>query len=82
MLFKLIKSKGWNDIYNIGNDCEVHIEGLVDTLMRVKGIYREVEWSDLRDGDHTRRRPDLTKLYKVIGKHKHKLLIDGLRETI
>lgn len=70
MIFKLINSDGWNDIYNIGNTEETSIKYLVELLEEKYGKKLIKLSTKLRDGDHSRRCPDISKLLKVIGDYK------------
>ena len=56
-----------NDIVNIGNDLEVSVLDLAKTVIRITGsTSRIVHLPALKEGDMTRRKPDITKMTSVL----------------
>jgi len=58
-----------NDVVNIGSDVEITIDELADTVIDVVGSKsKKVYMPPLAEGDMSRRKPDITKMKKVLGK--------------
>ena len=67
-----------NGVYNIGNNREVSIRYLAETIMRKMGKEPAFRFLPEREGDHKRRCPDTSKLLSVIGDQKMISLEDGI----
>ena len=79
LTWKLINSpKSYNGIYNVGNPDEIKILDLAKRLMLKFGLDAKFSFIPGRDGDHLRRRPDISKLLSTIGKYDFMSLDDGL----
>jgi UDP-glucose 4-epimerase len=58
-----------NDTYNIGNDEEITIKELAATIIRLTGsASRIVHLPPLKEGDMTRRQPDITRMRSLLGR--------------
>jgi UDP-glucuronate decarboxylase len=70
------------DPVNLGNDSEITILELVQTIEKILGRPLKVVHKPLPKDDPTRRRPDLTRARKVLGYEPQVRLEEGLRRTI
>lgn len=70
------------DPVNLGNDKEITILELVQTLQRVLGRDLKVVHQPLPQDDPTRRRPDLTRARTLLGFQPRIPLEEGLRQTV
>ena len=71
-----------NDVVNIGNDDEITILELAETIIKVtKSKSKIVFLPKLEEGDMPRRQPDLYKMRKIFTK-KHFSLEEGLKKTL
>jgi UDP-glucuronate decarboxylase len=78
----MLKSYCVNDVMNVGNDEEFSVLKLAETVLRVTGSKSEIKFvAPLKEGDMTRRRPDITKMKRLIGRPLLSLE-DGLKKTI
>ncbi|HEU4717546.1 MAG TPA: NAD-dependent epimerase/dehydratase family protein [Bacteroidia bacterium] len=58
-----------DEVVNIGNDNEISILDLARTIIRVTGSRSEIiHGPALKEGDMTRRRPDVTKMKQLLGR--------------
>ena len=58
-----------NDVINIGNDTNLTILSLAETIIRLTGSRSKVEFlPPLKEGDMTRRHPDTTKMMSILRK--------------
>ena len=72
-----------NDVVNVGGEDEVPILELAKTIIRLTNSESKiVHLPALVDGDMTRRRPDTTKMKKLLNNKKLVSLEDGLRKVI
>jgi UDP-glucose 4-epimerase len=72
-----------NDVLNIGNDNEVTILELANTIIKLtKSSSQVVHLPPLKDGDMTRRRPDTTKMKQLLNNRKLVSLEEGLKRVI
>lgn len=78
---KLIE-KVSNEVVNLGNDKEVKILDLARLLHEIEGKEFKPKFLPEREYDHKRRRPDITKLKKLIDDYPKTNLEDGLKKTI
>jgi UDP-glucuronate decarboxylase len=61
------KNKFVNDVVNIGNDKETSVIELAQTIIRLtKSRSKIVHLSPLKEGDMTRRQPDITKMHELL----------------
>jgi dTDP-glucose 4,6-dehydratase len=67
---------------NLGNDAEITILELVETIGRILGRRLQTVHQPLPQDDPVRRRPDLTRARTLLGYEPRVRLEDGLRETI
>jgi len=67
---------------NLGNDREISMLELVETIGKVMGRSLEVVRKPLPQDDPARRRPDLTRARDVLGYEPKVALEQGLRETV
>lgn len=78
---KLIE-KTSNEIVNIGNDKETKIVDLAKTMHKLENKKFNPKYLPGREYDHKRRRPDISKLKKLIDDHPKITIEEGLKETI
>ena len=67
---------------NVGNDREITMTELVNTIQKVIGKPLRIEHKPLPQDDPTRRRPDLTRARTLLGYEPQVSLEEGLRKTI
>ena len=71
-----------NDVVNIGGDVEITILDLAKTIIKItKSKSKIVHLPPLKDGDMTRRKPDLARMNKLLNRKPVKLE-DGLMRII
>jgi Nucleoside-diphosphate-sugar epimerases len=71
-----------NDTVNIGSDFEISIIDLAKLIIKITGSKSEiVHLPPLKEGDMTRRRPDITKMKKLLNRPMISLE-EGIRRTI
>ncbi len=76
------KNKFVNDVLNIGNDVETTIIDLAELVIKVTKSSSKIKFiNPLKEGDMTRRQPDLVKMKKVFQK-KHITLEEGLQKVL
>ncbi len=76
------KNKFVNDVLNIGNDVETTIIDLAELVIKVAKSSSKIKFiNPLKEGDMTRRQPDLVKMKKVFPK-KHITLEEGLQKVL
>jgi UDP-glucuronate decarboxylase len=76
------RSKYINDVVNIGNDNETTILELAQTIIRItKSKSKIVHVPALKDGDMTRRLPDIAKMRELLGKDLT-TLEDGINKLL
>lgn len=76
------ENKFVNDVFNIGNDIEITIVKLAELIIKITKSKSKIIFVDpLKDGDMTRRQPDLTKMREVF-KGNHISLEDGIKRII
>ncbi len=80
-LFRLMDSETYEPV-NLGNDREISMLELVQSISRVIGRELPVEYRPLPQDDPVRRRPDLTRARQVLGYEPRVSLEDGLRQTV
>jgi UDP-glucose 4-epimerase len=65
----LMKNKCINETINIGNDNEITILKLAEEIIRVtKSKSKIIHLPALKEGDMSRRKPDITKMKKLLGR--------------
>jgi nucleoside-diphosphate-sugar epimerase len=58
-----------NEVYNIGSDIVITIKELAQTIIELTGSSSKIVFlPPLRDGDMTRRQPDISKMKELLGK--------------
>jgi nucleoside-diphosphate-sugar epimerase len=67
---------------NIGNDTEITIGELAETIVRLTGSSSKVTYEPLPAGDPVRRRPDLTLARDLLGFQPEVDVEHGIAETI
>jgi nucleoside-diphosphate-sugar epimerase len=82
LTWKIIISNAKNEIINLGNDEEVSIIDLANSIMSSMGLKPSYETSDDRSGDHMRRQPDISKLLKIVGDYNFIDLETGLSRCL
>ena len=77
-----IKNNIWvNDVVNIGSDIEMTIVDLAKVVIDVtKSKSKIVHLPALKEGDMTRRKPEISKMMNVLGRNLTKIE-DGIRLT-
>jgi len=71
-----------NDTVNIGSDQEITVLDLAKTILKLTGSKSEIiHLPALKEGDMTRRKPDITRMKQLLGRDMT-LLEDGIRKTI
>lgn len=71
-----------NEIVNVGNDKETKIVDLAKTMHKIEGKKFDPKYLPGREYDHKRRRPDISKLKKLINDYPKITLEEGLNKTI
>ena len=80
----LILENGYfrNEIVNIGNDVEYNIKDLAEIIINItKSKSKIVHLAPLKDGDMTRRQPDISKMKKIL-KRDLIILEEGIKKVI
>ncbi|MDQ3046514.1 MAG: NAD-dependent epimerase/dehydratase family protein [Bacteroidota bacterium] len=76
------ENKFVNEVVNIGGENEITIRELAETIIRVTGSKSKiVHLPALKDGDMTRRKPDITKMKQLLTSEPVKLE-DGLKKLL
>ena len=71
-----------DDVVNIGNDQEISVKELANTIKRITGSSSKIVHLDpLAEGDMTRRQPDIEKMERLL-KRPFTSLEDGLKKII
>jgi nucleoside-diphosphate-sugar epimerase len=71
-----------NDVVNVGNDKLTTIQELAETIIRItKSKSKIISLPPLKEGDMTRRQPDITKM-KVLLKRPLITLEDGMSKIL
>jgi UDP-glucose 4-epimerase len=71
-----------NDTVNIGSDFEITVLDLAKLIIKITGSKSEiVHLPALEEGDMTRRKPDVAKMKKLLGRELI-TIEDGIRKTI
>jgi UDP-glucose 4-epimerase len=71
-----------NDVVNIGSDEEITVEDLANRIKKVVNSTSELMWlPPLKEGDMTRRKPDISKMRSVLGRELT-CLEDGVRKMM
>ena len=67
---KVIENNLWiNEMANVGSDVEISINDLAKLIIEVTGSSsNKIHLPPLKEGDMTRRKPDITKMRKVLGR--------------
>lgn len=81
-LVRKIMEKCSNEIINIGNDAEIKIVDLAKKIHELENRKFIPTYLPEREYDHKRRRPDISKLKKLIDDHPQIILDEGLKKTI
>ena len=81
-LLKLLHSDLNADPVNIGNQTELTIKELADTIIRLTGSKSTIQYNKLPEDDPERRRPDITKAQKLLKWSPKIQLEEGLKKTI
>lgn len=71
-----------NEIINLGNDKEIKIIELAKKIHELENIEFKTKFLPDREYDHKRRRPDITKIKKLILDEPRISLEEGLKKTI
>ena len=70
-----------NDVINVGNDYEITILELAKLVLKITSSNSKIIHRDpLKEGDMTRRKPDITKMKKVLGRELLSLE-DGMKKV-
>jgi len=76
------ENKFINDVLNIGNDIEFTIQEVAELVIKVtKSKSKIIFVNPLKEGDMTRRQPDLSKMREVFHK-KHLILEEGIKRIL
>jgi UDP-glucuronate decarboxylase len=71
-----------NDVVNVGSDHEISVLELAKLIIKITGSKSEiVHLPALKEGDMTRRKPDISKMKALLGRPTTKLE-DGIKKTI
>ena len=72
-----------NDVANIGNDIEISIMELAKIIIEITGSKSKiVHLPPLKEGDMTRRKPDITNMKKLLGGRKLLSIEDGIKKIL
>ncbi len=78
----LVDSLCLNEVINIGNDVEYTILELAEVIIKqVNSKSKIIHLPPLKDGDMTRRKPDLSKMKSILGRELISL-VDGINKTL
>lgn len=77
--YKLTMSGITNQTFNIGNDVEVTILDIAGMVFKALGLDESIKHLPARKGDHLRRRPDTSKVKKVIGDYSYIQVEEGIK---
>jgi UDP-glucuronate decarboxylase len=66
---------------NLGNDAEITIRELAETIIDLTGSASRIKHSPLPEDDPRRRRPDISLARRTLGWTPRTTLTDGLRRT-
>lgn len=69
------------DVVNLGNDYEITIKHLAETIIQTFDTDSEITYEPLPEDDPSRRRPDLTKAQRLLDFEPEVGLEAGLRKT-
>lgn len=76
------QNKFINDVLNVGNDKAITIEELAKLIIKITKSKSKIIFVDpLKEGDMTRRQPDLSKMREVFSK-KHIELEEGIKKIL
>lgn len=68
-LTTLFSEKYKNDVYNIGNDVVISIKELAETIIELTGSSSRIVYlPPLKDGDMTKRQPDISKMRELLNR--------------
>ena len=81
-IINLIEKAEPYSVYNIGNDSEITINTLANTIKDLTDSSSEIEFKPLPKDDPTRRKPDISKAKKDLNWEPQIKLEDGLKKTI
>jgi len=71
-----------NDVVNIGSDIEIHILDVAKLVIEITGSKSKLSYlPPLKEGDMTRRKPDITKMKELLGR-KPMPLKDGIKKVL
>ena len=71
-----------NDVMNVGNDEETTVKELAERVIQATGSASKITFLPaLKEGDMTRRRPDITKMKSILGRELTRL-DEGLKKTL
>lgn len=80
-IYKLLMSE-YNYPVNIGNPCEITLNELAKTIIRLTDSKSKIIYKSLPEDDPKQRRPDITKAKKILKWEPKVNLTQGLTETI
>jgi len=81
-LVRKLVEKISNEVINVGNDKEITINKLAETIHKIENKKFNPKHLKEREYDHKRRQPDITKLKKLIDDYPKITLEKGLKKTI
>jgi UDP-glucose 4-epimerase len=71
-----------NDVMNVGNDEEFSIKELAEKIIQITGSTSKIKFlAALKEGDMSRRRPDISKMKAIIN-GPLVTLEEGIKKTI
>ena len=73
---------GFSDVFNIGNENEITILNLAETIIKLTNSNSKIILKDLPLDDPKQRKPDLTKAKNLLDFQPQTNLEDGLKITI
>ena len=81
-LVRKLVEKASNEIINVGNDSEITINQLAKTIHKIEKLDFKPKYLEGREYDHKRRKPDISKLKKIINDYPRISIEEGLKTTI
>lgn len=78
----LYKRGKTNNIYNVGNSCEIKIKRLLNLISEIIKIKIHVRTGNIRAGSTLRRCPDLSKINNLGYKTSNEIYRTGLKSTV
>lgn len=80
--YQLVINGDYLETYNVGNDVEVSILDIAKEVFNALDLEFAIKKSPARKGDHLRRKPDISKLRKVIKEYEFMQVEEGIKHMV